>query len=131
MDRGRKKAKKHRQDERVCWSLVMWLQTHRVSASAWPSVGFPHAGSGAFPPGDKLFLQNKEIIRKMTAGPADRKPRGLSLRELPPSISWLHLASPSFPLEKVKHPTPKRFPSRAVLTMSSSVSLLIFLFFHL
>lgn len=27
VDRGRKKAKKHRQDERVCWSLVMWLQT--------------------------------------------------------------------------------------------------------
>ncbi|TNN88952.1 hypothetical protein EYF80_000830 [Liparis tanakae] len=38
-------------------------------------------------PGDKLFLQNKEIIRKMTAGPANRKPRGPGLRELPPSIS--------------------------------------------
>lgn len=49
VDRGKKKAKKHRQDERTCWSLVMWLQTKWVPASAWPSVRFPTAGSGAFP----------------------------------------------------------------------------------
>lgn len=35
----------------------------------------------------------------MTAGPANRKPRGLGLRELPPSISWLRSASPSSPSE--------------------------------
>lgn len=50
-------------------------------------------------PGDKLFLQNKEIIRKMTAGPASRKPRGPGLRVLPPTISLLRFPVPLPPSE--------------------------------
>lgn len=127
MDRGRKKAKKHRQDERVCWSLVMWL-----ADVAGPSVSpaqrrVSPCRKWRVSPGDKLFLQNKEIIRKMTAGPGNRKPKGPGLGELPPSISWPRSASPSPPSEGKQRPLQHSSP----FSVSHSISFLIFLFLSL
>lgn len=83
-------------------------------------------------PSDKLFLQNKEIIRKMTAGPTDGKP---GRREGGSEICHLALAGDALLrhhlLRKVNNGTAVWFSRRSLLSVSHSILFLIFLFLSL
>lgn len=83
-------------------------------------------------PSDKLFLQNKEIIRKMTAGPADGKPGGGGGGGAGSEICHPALAGGALlcrrPLRKVNNGTAVWFSRRSLLSVSLSILFLIFLF---
>lgn len=83
----------------MCWSLVMWLQTYWVPASARPSVEFPPAGSGAFPLATGSSCKIKKSLERWQLGWLTESPGGPGLGDLPPSISWRCSASPSPPSE--------------------------------
>lgn len=85
-------------------------------------------------PSDRLFLQNKEIIRRMTAGLADWKPGGA--RGSPASPICHPALAGAAPLchrlpRKVNNSSAVRLSRRSLLSVSHSVLLLIFLFLSL
>lgn len=80
-------------------------------------------------PSDKLFLQNKEIIRKMTAGPADGKPGGGG-GICHPALAGGALLCRRL-LRKVNNGTAVWFSRRSLLSVSLSILFLIFLFLSL
>lgn len=123
----------------------LWCGCRRTGSQPGPglSPAQPQVSPGRkwrVSPSDKLFLQNKEIIRKMTAGPADGKPGkgGGELRDLPPSISRQCSASPSPPSESkwrhcgvvLKEIPALRVTLHLVPNFSSSISHLDALIWH-
>lgn len=82
-------------------------------------------------PSDRFFLQNKEIIRKMTAGLADGRPRGDPASEIcHPALAGAAPLRPCL-LQKVNNGSAVWLSRRSLLSVSHSISFLIFLFLSL